>query len=86
MGCFLIFILSFNVSGWSIRDRPGLFPFLRLSVHTVQNSWSSAGDSLLSHLVNIRQYYTLRHAVNVSQYELLQQKIHFMTCVLYTVL
>lgn len=61
MWCLLIFISSYSVSGWSFRGGPGLFPFLCLSVHTFQNSRGSAGNTLLSSLVNIHSYYIFRH-------------------------
>lgn len=74
---FLIIIPSYSVSGWSLRGGPGLFPFLCLSVHAFQNSRGSAGNPLLSVLVNIQLYYIFRHTVYDSRYGLGQQNVSF---------
>lgn len=79
MWCFLTVILSYSVPGWSSRSRPGVFPFLCLSVHTFQNSWGCAGNTLLAGLVNIHLHYMFRHTAHVAKYVLVQQKFSYST-------
>lgn len=66
MCSFLIILLSYSVFGWSFRGGPGLLPFLCLSVHTFQSGRGSAGNILLSGLVNMI-YIMFTYTVHVSK-------------------